>query len=613
VNDSDANVVEMKKSGDGVEVFPNLPVGGVSPEMEAATNIKKRVFDKWMPDANVFDGTGTPNQICFGYTAMDKDYVKALLNFIPGNACDPGVAPKTRIDALCRHYAIVGARETAESMWHPILNQPTTPLYNFFGGMGMVANYVGNMYQTMPDTKALMRTRMRQQVRTTPYDRADVAKAFFANDSAGITEDEKQGAIATLEQMLTDEARDSLREVWLSFDGSPEEYDDELWPIYDKANREFLEVVKNTAPKREGPWGRQVYVDMLAELGITKTPEDVVVWAEQRRQELESAANEVAKMIEPNSKCWQDVWFGVNPPDMITDDDELLAAYRKRTGEIMEKYRNQGLIPENLPGCGVEINFTDGSLESQIPIGACMPAPRESSEPGGPRISTFIVSRTRDNMEKKRQHGYFFESLIGHELCGHGVQGHYSCKMPYIITNTGRLYLAGLEGHAFSLEFFGWKYGILKKNLFTFLGILQGRIQRAARIIVEMKYHLRYPGSDTKSLVSFYAQQSAMDEAGAQEDCRRAFGTPGSFIAYYLGASLAQAVIELRGENKTRETLRQWCEETGSFLPANFFAYAKGWVKTPQDISLPESDIAATTWQKEKNKFVGLPANQVVE
>lgn len=618
MNDSDVNVVEgavaesLRTQGSIWDGCSKLPVGSVSPAMEEATNIKKRVYDRWMPEANVWDGTGTQSQICFGYTALDKDYLKALQKFIPGNACDPTVQPKTRMDVVTKHYAIVGAQAFAENVWHPDLNQPKTSIHEYFGGLSFVVNYIFDIYQKMPDAKSLIRTAMRQKIRMTPYDNEDILKAYFNDSAAGITENERRGAIAALGASLNDSSREELKKTWLSFEGSEEEFENELWPIIKSSNQKVLDFLGAHTPKRQGPWGRGVYIRLLKELGVEASPEELISWAEERRAELEKTANEVARIIDPSSKKWQDVWNNTNPPDMITDDEKLLAAYQERTPLVMEKYRQIGLIPPNLPGCDVKVKFTDEADENGIPTGACAPAPREASEPGGPRISTFLVTKTHGNTSKQRQHGFFFESLIGHELCGHGVQGHYSCKIPYIISGVGRLLLPGLEGHAFSLELLGWKYGVLKKNLYTLLGILQGRIQRAARILVELKYHLQYPDSNPEQLITFYAEQSAMDEKGSEEDCRRAFASPGAFLAYYLGASLAQSVIELRGESEEKNVIREWCGETGAYLPANFFAFAKGWVAKPQDVGLPQRDMAVKIWETEKQKFVGINPATIV-
>jgi len=402
-----------------------------------------------------------------------------------------------------------------------------------------------------------------------------------------------------VEQAEINEVKQLLENIPHALD--PQEFET-LWSSYILYLDILSKMLEQSSPLENTAWGEEAVNDWLSSRMIPHTGRKILAWAEQNFQKLERVAGEIGKRLVNGADDWRDAWDRLDiPPQSETPNNEILQIYKHMTAEIVTRMVRRGLIPDIPPGHDIEIQIASPELTRSFPKGVLYYAPYSDMKK---KVMIYLPDPLVDP-SIYRELCLAPELFAVHEAGRHALQQMYKTTLPEALTTNGLVTVA-FEGDAFSSELVAFEEGIIHNSLENFFAIVRGRIQRAARVIFELKYHLGL--EDTEKLLEEMAHHMGIPKDLAQGNAVLGMDNFGSLSSYYLGAGGFETFLQMAEKNglPRSEAMRMVIKDTGSQLTPNILAYLYGWITDPSDpiqFHWLGDDRAVQLWEKKYNNL----------
>ena len=278
----------------------------------------------------------------------------------------------------------------------------------------------------------------------------------------------------------------------------------------------------------------ELYAMNLEEVGVDITPADLATRAHKAFTELQQQMQELATKLAKERG-----WKNANYRDVIKQlkktqiaDDQMLAFYKKRLGEVEEIIRAEKLV--TLPTRPARIRLGTPAENAQLPAPHMTP-PRLIGNTG--EQGEFVLSLSVPGKAIKKYDDFNFDAatwtLTAHEARpGHEMQ--FSRMVETGISLARGLFAfnsVNAEGWGLYSEAIMLPYMPLDGQLIS----LQLRLQRAARAFLDPE--LQIPGKWTPEQARAYLQKEVgLSLAFATEEIDRfTFRSPGQATSYFYG------------------------------------------------------------------------------
>ena len=446
----------------------------------------------------------------------------------------------------------------------------------------------------------------------------------------GLTPLEKTQTIRTLKEVLAvylpDSIRENLHSLWKKEFPGEKELDEEgkrlqsdleaemkganfenLYAEFATKLQTILSLIQNHDAKRDNRWGEDVLQQWFETLTIPHSPRDVLKWAQGQLSELTRVGNEIGQKLVSGSNSWQETWQSLpDPPDISMEN--LLVEYTTEIPPMIGEMIKSGMIPPIPENCRYKVELATPEQTHKFPKGFVKHVPYHE---GLKVVKIFLPNPW--GFDEKARSGVVKEFVLGkrvfvvQEVASHALAQFYKTRVPENVTMVGPAIKLGLEGHASASELQAFEEGIIPQNLLEFFMVVRNRIQRAARIVFELQYHLKL-NDDVDALIDEFSHNMGVARDFAAADANRGMSHPGELFSYYLGTSGVEGYLVLaEGVGVSRkDAMLHYLESSGAHLAPHMQAYLDGFIDQFEDLNWLTDDRVFILWKRYKDILQGL-------
>lgn len=433
---------------------------------------------------------------------------------------------------------------------------------------------------------------MRARIQSHPSDMLKAVGLWLNPPSFGWTgKPEYDEALATIDGLVSDRSRIGVLAFWLHWKGNEADFVP-LWDEFVVGMAEVrAEVVRNPPPNEPLRYGDAYYAEMFTRLACPHSFGDFRDAAAQRWALLNEEANRLSKLL--GFQTWNEFLESYDfsdpaGPQLLADDQALLAAYRQACDEFEAMCRSGGALDVEWPAhYTMDIQLLGPDQVHSTPTAMLQPGVR-GTDPMQPRRPLMMLggweTLTDPEQARKRQRhqSLMHRVTAAHELV-HAWQTFRQAHTVPASWASPAVTGIGQEGGAFCAE-------ILRllladpKAAHPALGIamLQHRLQRLGRVIVEYDFHVG--GRSFDDVVADYAHYSGLSLQDARVEATRMTMNPLQFSSYQIGSWAIEAAAEHSFDGDLVVAWKGFLEDTGNFMFPSWWLQASGQVENRLEV-----------------------------
>lgn len=635
---------------------------GVSLDVHYGLKDAERIEEIYFPISRVFSGSATLSEMADTIPDYSPGHLRAHAAACRKLSQDASRQPTSRLDNISLLARNIGLEARASDIDHPFFHRSVYSLGVYFDPFSAIDSVRTKLhtYDIPVSAKQLiLRRRIIRMFRDYPNELDHLIDYLLSPPSEGLTEKEQTDALHNLVNLLSSEDGKRLhqkaKEFWeedftkddgniirdekeiLSVEGFRQDVEDANVDLVVNDFRSKLTAlgfrIKNHTPQRDASWGVPAVKQHFESLLIPHEPEEILAFVQNRLSQLtltiNNVSSELAQRMGIKATDWSALWKKLPYQDRLEEmklsykrsidqgetevpqesavnetDEAILEYYRARIPDVLKKMQNAGLIPDWPANFSYELKMPEETWARFYPKGyIAFPGyhdPEMVAKLFLPLPSAFS-EETRDDILRELVLGV--DLYAAHEVGAHATQAAFKTNIPEHLTTVHSLAILGQEGHAFSTELDALEIGVIEPTLLNLYMVLRGRLQRTARAVFELKYHLKKE-PDFEKLITEFAQNMGSSIDFARSDATRGIEKFGELLAYYFGASGADNYVQLalsKDSNLSREKiLQRWLESNGAHIPPHLQAYLDGYIDDPSDFKWfisESSDRAVMLWQ----------------
>lgn len=421
---------------------------------------------------------------------------------------------------------------------------------------------------------------------------------WFHEESVGwLNYREYEDSLRQFDSLTTDTTRERCLKYWRQWDGDDAAFD-EIWKAFVKSMKPVRDMIVAREPTKdikEMIYTANDLADILKAYGCTDSLEDLLSAAQAQWDELDTIGKRLA--AKAGFSGWIE-WahgcaFGYETVPLLENDAAVLAAYKELCAIWDTRLGEAGLLmgpdlPENF-----RVNFQiirpDGY---NITMAAQVRPGNLSNYEGDPCVPTMLIGGF-DQLEgvaktvQQRAQSLLAPLTALHEWwhVRQYWQHRFTVTRDWVWMACASL---PIEGAAFCMEQLALT--MQPGDLYLALSVVQHRLQRLARLIVEV---MHASGTPFDECVERYIQLSGLHPASAELECRARLSRPLQFSGYVLGAWCLEAIAERYFDGDLAACLAQHHHESGGFVMPSAWAAVRGDAPSSQVSWLPKNNWLA--------------------
>lgn len=285
----------------------------------------------------------------------------------------------------------------------------------------------------------------------------------------------------------------------------------------------------------------EIYADNLKQFGVTMDPHELIDRAlftfAQTRDEMQALSVGIAREHGWKSSDYRDVIRQLKQERI--PNAQLLETYRARLAAIEKIVRDEKLL--TLPERPAAIRLASRAESAALPAPHLNP-PRLIGNAG--EVGEFVLPTSNPNAESGAEMDDFNFAAITWTLTAHEARPGHELQFSKMVEHGVSTARALFAFNSANVEGWGLYSEAIMKPYFSAeaqLGVLQGRLERAARAFLDPMINLgMIQPADAKRILQ---EEVVLSEPLAKEEVDRyTFNAPGQATAYFFGYSKLEAL-----------------------------------------------------------------------